>query len=197
MASSLRPGAAQPAPGPDDAALQAAATEYTLPSGRTILWLPPDEMEMLAFTGALPDPITAAVYLLLEEEGAIVKEDDPASYHKKRSEMQAKYHIIKHGMVKPRFDPSLVVGDGVEVIGRRQLTREDVSYCYYYLFRLGTTPEALAAANANQPDGLAHAPSASGGIRAESSGTDQAGHQSDRSVTGVLSEPSGAVGGQA
>src|SRR3546814_5691022 len=45
----------------DDAALLAAAKQYTLPSGRVIHWLAPDEMEMLAFTGVLPDPITAAV----------------------------------------------------------------------------------------------------------------------------------------
>ena len=161
-------GAAQ-SPPPDDAALLARATAYTLPSGRVIHWLAPDEMEMLAFTGDLPDPLTAAVYLLLEQEESIVKEDDPASYHKKFNGLKAQYAILKAGMVKPRFDPDLVIGDGEIVWGRRDLPRGDRLYVYNWLFRVGATPEAFMSANADEPSGVADAAPDRGGVPPDAS----------------------------
>lgn len=153
----IKTAQAAPSDTPDQAALEAAATAYTLPSGREILWLPPDEMEMLAFTGALPDPLTAAVYLALVDEGSIsANEDDPASYHRMLNQRRGIDQIIRCGMVKPRYDPTLVVGDGVEVLGRRQLGQADRSFIWNWLFRLNATPAFIKAATEDRElDGAA------------------------------------------
>src|SRR6185369_17285063 len=145
MPKILASGAAPSAPpdAPDQDALLERATQYTLPSGRVIWWLAPDEMELLAFTGLLPDPLTAAVYLLLRDEEAIEEPpDDPRSYQRELQRLKAEYQILKHGMVKPRFDPDQAIGND-EVWGRRDLPRVDRRYIYDWLFRLGTTPAAV------------------------------------------------------
>ena len=160
-------------PAPDDAALRAAATRYTLPSGRSILWLAPDEMEMLAFTGTLPDPLTAAVYLALQEEGSVETNDrDPASYHRALERERGVDQIIKAGMIAPRYDPTIALGDGVSVLGRRQLARGDRSYIFNWLFRLGTTPEGFTLAATDQPGGTANAPRDSEGISPDARAAD-------------------------
>jgi hypothetical protein len=163
--AALTGAARESAPAPDDAALLAAATAHVLPSGRCIWWLAPDEMEMLAFTGELPDPLTSRVYLLLRDEGSLPDEkDDPATYQREFNAIEAEFVVIKHGMVKPKFDPSLAIGDGVNVIGRRQLSRGDRRFIMNWLFRVGTTPEAFSLAQSDQPAGAAQPPRDSGGI---------------------------------
>lgn len=196
MPQLARAGATAPATAPaTDDELLAAAEEVRLPSGRRVWWLAPDDMEMLAFTGELPDPITAAIYLLLEDEGAIVKDGDPGSYQRKRNQDNAKHVIAKAGLIKPRYDPDLIVGDGMNVIGRRQLGRGDRDYIYNWLFRVGAAAPSYALPNADQPGGLAHAASDRGDLPHGAGGADQAGDQSDRPSTGLLSESSGALGG--
>lgn len=173
MPKLLAPGAVPEAAPIDDDALLARATEYTLPSGRRILWLAPDEMEMLAFTGTLPDPITASVYLLLRDEGALTEEDDPASYQRELQHIKATYAICKAGMVKPKFNPDLAIGDGENVLGRRDLSRGDRNYIYNWPFLVGATPEIFAAANRDRLRGVAKPTPDSESLRSDASGADQ------------------------
>jgi hypothetical protein len=159
-------------PPPDEAALLAAAQEYTLPSGRVVWWLQPDELEMMAFHGTLPDPILGKLFVMLRDEGSL--EDKPRldDYRDDLNEIQAQYHVIKHGMVKPRFDPSLAIGDGNGTIGRRELTRGDRLFVYHWLFRLGTTPEARELARIDQLTRLANATRDSDGVPHDASTAD-------------------------
>jgi len=186
------PGAASTAPdlsAPDHAALLARATEYTLPSGRRVWWLAPDEDEMLAFTGVLPDELTAAVYLLLRDEGALDEKDDAASYQRDRTRNRAIAEIVKRGMIMPRFDPSLVIGSG-ETLGRRDLSRGDRLYMYNWLFRVGATPEAFQTALIDQSGRIAGAAPDRGDLPPDTS----AAAGDTGSGAGALREPGGAAG---
>ncbi len=188
------PGAVQSiAPASDDSALLSHAKEYILPSGRRIWWLPPDEMEILAFTGALPDPITAAVYLALREEGALDEKDDPRAYHRELGQLKAEYAILKAGMVKPKFDPDLIIGND-EVLGRRDIPRGDRLYAWNWLFRLGTTPEAFSLPRSDESRRFEIVASDSGNLPPDTSATDgdngsRAGilHQSSDVASGIES----------
>lgn len=187
------PGAPSTAPdlsAPDHAALLARATEYTLPSGRQIWWLAPDEMELLAFTGLLPDPLTASVYLLLRDEGALSDADDPASYQRELSHLKATYAILKAGMIAPRFDPDLAIGDDA-VLGRRDVPRGDRLFIFQWLFRLGTTPEAFMSSQHHEPGRIAGAAPDRGDLPPDTSPA--AGDTG--SLSGVLPEPGGVLGG--
>jgi hypothetical protein len=155
---------------PDDAALLAAATEHELPTGRKIMWLAPDLELLMAFTGDLPDPITAAVYHLLRDEGELDEKDDPRSYDRQRNRMRGKMQIAAHGMVKPKFDPELAVGDGNGTWGRRELPSIDLDFIYSWLFRLATTPALLQMANADQSGRTTPPPPDSGEVRDDSGG---------------------------
>jgi len=160
---------------PDDAALLAAATEYKLPTGLHIWWLAPDLEVLMAFTGDLPDPITASVYHLLRNEGEIDDKDDPRSYDRQRNRVRGMMQIARHGMVKPRFDPDRAVGDGVEVLGRRQLPIIDLEYIYTWLFRLSSAAEVYEIPPADQPGRTEATASDSGEVREDASGSDGGG----------------------
>lgn len=154
-------GAASPPP--DAAALLAAATPYTLPSGREVLWLAPDLETLMAFTGALPDPITSAVYHLLRDEGELEPKDDPRSYHRQFNQVRGMMAVAAAGLIRPIFDPDRTLGDGNGTIGRREMPLPDLEFCWYWLFRRATTP-ALYLAAAEQSGGVATATPAGEGV---------------------------------
>lgn len=140
-----------------------APTEYLLPSGRRVLWRQPDMFAILAFTGTLPDPITAAAIKLLTNEGAYTPTDNPLYYVHQAERIKGMYGLVAHGMVSPRLDVSKEWGDG-DVLGRRDISFGDVEHLYW-LFRNGDyRPDQTDDPSTDDARGAAAAPSTGDGV---------------------------------
>jgi hypothetical protein len=97
---------------------------------------------------------------------------------------------VQHGMIKPKFDPSLAIGDGVSTLGRRQLSRGDRNFIVDWLFRAGTTPKNYQVAFAPESHGAANVTPTSNGVSPDASATDG----DSRSGYGILHQPRMPVG---
>lgn len=130
----------------------------TLPSGRVVEAEMPDLFSLLGQIGQIPDPITAAVIDLLTQEGALKRDSDPTKYRNKADQLRGMYGVAALCLVRPRLDLKTERGDGVEVLGRRDLPFGDLETLYYSFFRQGdgaATLEASAAADAGGAPGAA------------------------------------------
>jgi hypothetical protein len=144
QALGLEPSAGDTAPAP---------APHVLPSGRQITWLMPDIVACLSFVGTLPDPYTAAAIKLLIGEGSYAPEDDPRYYFHRLEMMRGMQGIVAHGVVSPQIDLTREWGDGVDVLGRRDLSWADWEYAYQVLFRLGDARHALPTPAADESGG--------------------------------------------
>jgi hypothetical protein len=131
--------------------------EAILPSGLMAKWRMPDPFTIIAFDGVLPDPITAAVIKLLNEERAYTPEDDPRKFRNDAQTVRGMYGIVGAMLEEPLFDPSIEYGEN-GTLGRREIGLMDV-VSLYWRFRISTRQDApIAAPQSDDTQAPADAP---------------------------------------
>lgn len=150
---------------PSRAPVQDAPTYRTvLSSGEIAEWKFPDPFKIIAFSGLIPDPVTAATIDLLMQEKTLTSDADPRKYVQQAQQIRGMYGIVEHMLVKPRFNPRVEWGDGKEVLGRTQLGFRD-AVGLYTAFLLGPSPAFIPSSGANDPGGTANTAPDGDGVR--------------------------------
>lgn len=165
--------------------------EKTLPSGQWCQWRMPDPLKIIAFSGAIPDALTAKTITLLKQEKSYQDDKDPRQLMYDAQAIEGMYALIEHMLVWPSFDPRREYGAG-DTLGRRELGYLDV-VSLYLEFRVGTRIIARLPARADESQWLAEPARDSGDLRTDASAAD--GHHG--TADGVLLEPGVLVGGVA
>lgn len=137
--------------------------EDMLPSGLVVKWRTPDVFKMITFDGVVPDPLTASVITLLEEEKATRPETDPRKYQYSAQAIKGMYSLAAAMLVEPRLDASSEYGDGNGTLGRSEVGYLDVTQLYW-LFRLGRRQPTQGASDSSVSIGSALAAPDSGGV---------------------------------
>lgn len=156
-------------PRTQDAGAAAQVFAHTLPSGMACTWRMPDPFAVIAFSGVLPDPLTAATIKLLVNEGSYVPEEDPRYYHHKAEQVRGKYGLAGAMLVTPRLDVHAAYGDGNGTIGRCEIGQGDVDELYS-LFRLGPRSPFIRPAYPDDISRAADAAPDSGNVSPDAGG---------------------------
>lgn len=153
-----------PAPLPD-------AFEDTLPSGLEVKWRMPDPFTLIAFDTTIPDPITAAVIKLLNEEKASTPDFDPRKFRNDAQSIKGMYGLAAAMLEHPKLDPNREYGDGNGTLGRREIGFMDIT-SMYWLFRTRTRLPPSASAGADDAAGVTDVAQDSGNLRTDASAAD-------------------------
>lgn len=143
--------------------------ENSLPSGLAITWRMPDPFAMIAFDGVVPDPLTAAVLTLLEEEKATRSEFDPQKYRYSAQAIKGMYGLAAAMLETPRLDPAKEYG-GNGTLGRREIGYQDV-LTLYHLFLFKTRLPVVELADPGGAERAEMAPPASDGVQPDAGAT--------------------------
>lgn len=144
------------------------AFEAVLPSGLAVKWRMPDVFAMIAFDGVVPDPLTAGVLALLEEEKSARAESDPRKFQYSAQAVKGMYALAGAMLEEPKFNPAVEYGEN-GTLGRRELGYLDLT-SLYWLFRISSRQSPASTPDTAIAGGLAVAPSDSDGIPHDASG---------------------------
>lgn len=144
------------------------AFEAVLPSGLAVKWRMPDVFQMIAFDGVVPDPLTAGVLALLEEEKSARPEADPRRFQYSAQAVKGMYALAGSMLEEPTFNPSVEYGEN-GTLGRRELGYLDLT-SLYWLFRISSRQSASSAPNPAIAGGSALAAPDSDGVPHDAGG---------------------------
>ena len=125
-------------------------TESMMPSGLTVKWRMPDFIQLVAFDGMIPDPLTAAVIDLLKNEKSYTDEKDPARHKNEAANIRGMLGLTAAMWESPKFDPTVDYGDG-DTLGRREVGYQD-HVATFQIMRFGTRTPVAASASADESE---------------------------------------------